>query len=347
MSGLAFPGDFAAWQKWANPSGILASLRRLKRGVRKTEATGIPTALVWGDPRAPIAVVLDSLTPTSLPALERPLTHLDRDRVRIVLPLGKYVPGHEDKPCSQMPVAQAFSGSQVIVAAGRSLQLGAAGLEYATKEGVPFVLVQHGLLTPYAPPLPTGVHLMAWTEADADFWRSGRTDVTTEVVGSQLLWEASSAPAPSTPETSGVVPLTYLGQLHGAELPRRDMARSAGAFCRATGATYRPHPSEKDKLSRAQHAIWRRQGMKIDEGSTPLALLNTPVVSAFSTGVLEAAAKGIPAWVYFDNPPQWLSEFWQRYNMSPFGGPATPAPVVPEREPAAVLAQRITEMLEG
>ena len=29
---------------------------------------------------------------------------------------------------------------------------------------------QHGALTPYAPPLPPGAHLLAWSDADADFW---------------------------------------------------------------------------------------------------------------------------------------------------------------------------------
>ncbi|UJH69891.1 hypothetical protein [Ornithinimicrobium sp. INDO-MA30-4] len=165
---------------------------------------------------------------------------------------------------------------------------------------------------------------MAWSQADADFWASGRTDVTAEVIGSQLLWEAARNPAPETALAHDDLPLTYLGQLHGAELPRRDMARSTGAFCRATGATYRPHPAERDKLSRAQHAIWRRQGITIDDGAVPLASLNTPVVSAFSTGVLEASAKGIPAWVHYDNPPAWLTEFWQRYGMAQFGAEPTP-----------------------
>ena len=35
----------------------------------------------------------------------------------------------------------------------------------------------------------------------------------------------------------------------------------------------------------------------------------------FSTGVLEAAARGLPAWVDFPDPPAWLREFWDRYGM--------------------------------
>ncbi|MBW8172865.1 hypothetical protein K0651_07380 [Ornithinimicrobium sp. Arc0846-15] len=232
------------------------------------------------------------------------------------------------------------------VSLGHHLPVGSALADAALGSGARQVVVQHGLLTAFSPPASRTAHLMAWSDADADFWLSGRTDVTAEVIGSQLLWEAACTPAPASAPTHDDLPLTYLGQLHGAELPRRDMARSTGAFCRATGATYRPHPSEKDKLSRAQHAIWRRQGMTIDDGAVPLASLNAPVVSAFSTGVLEAAAKGIPAWVHYDNPPAWLTEFWQRYRMAQFGGEPTPAPTLPEREPAALLAERITAMLE-
>ena len=51
-------------------------------------------------------------------------------------------------------------------------------------------MVQHGALTPYAPPLPDDCTVLAWSEADGEFWRSGRDDVRIETVGSQLLWEA-------------------------------------------------------------------------------------------------------------------------------------------------------------
>ncbi len=95
---------------------------------------------------------------------------------------------------------------------------------------------------------------------------------------------------------------TFLGQLHSAEMGRREMARFTGAFCRTEGARYRPHPGERDRLSRWQHARWRRQGIELDDGSVPLRELPTPVVSVFSTGILEAAARGVPAWAAYDRP---------------------------------------------
>ena len=86
-------------------------------------------------------------------------------------------------------------------------------------------------------------------------------------------------------------PLTYLGQGHAAELPRRRLVRAALDLCRSAGAIYRPHPSERDKVSRLTHAAYRRAGIVVD-GSVPLNRLTGPVVSVFSTGVLEAAAQG-------------------------------------------------------
>ena len=63
------------------------------------------------------------------------------------------------------------------------------------------------------------------------------------MVGSQLLWQAgtstrSASAVPAAPR------LTYLGQLHGAELRRRDLARAARDFCGCHGAVYRPDTGE-------------------------------------------------------------------------------------------------------
>jgi hypothetical protein len=193
-----------------------------------------------------------------------------------------------------------------------------------------------------APPLPEGAVLLAWTEQDADFWRSGRRDVTSHVVGSQLLWEAAlGAAGDADVPLDPAGPPTYLGQLHGAELPRRDLAAAAAAFCRTTGATYRPHPSERDRRSRRQHAAWEAEGILIDRSGTPLTRIGRPVVSVFSTGVLEAAARGLPAWVDYPAPPAWLAEFWERYGMGRWGQDATRAPTLPGTPPARLVADLI------
>ena len=95
-------------------------------------------------------------------------------------------------------------------------------------------------------------------------------------------------------------------------------------------------------LWRIHHASYRRLGIVV-EGSTPLAELTGPVVSVFSTGVLEAASQGREAWVDFPRPPVWLGEFWERYGMHRFGDRPTPAPAGPAIEPARRVAEILTE----
>jgi hypothetical protein len=237
-------------------------------------------------------------------------------------------------------VPEQLASVSVVVAAGHYLPLGAVAHAWSRRLGARFVAVQHGLLTPHAPPLAPDSTLLAWTDADGDFWRSGRDDVQTQAVGSQLLWEAGREQRQVSDERP-----TFLGQLHSAEMGRREMARFTGRFCRTEGARYRPHPGERDRLSRWQHARWRRQGIEIDDGSVPLRDLPTPVVSVFSTGILEAAARGVPAWAAYDRPPAWLEEFWDRYAMSRYGAAPTPAPSSPQREPAVAVAAAIEAML--
>jgi len=63
----------------------------------------------------------------------------------------------------------------------------------------------------------------------------------------------------------------------------------------------------------------------------------------FSTGILEGAAAGIPSWVDFPNPPQWLEELWQRYSMSRYGSAEPTKVEIPVDEPARVIAEIIAE----
>ncbi|MEI2820711.1 MAG: hypothetical protein V9E81_11075 [Marmoricola sp.] len=88
----------------------------------------------------------------------------------------------------------------------------------------------------------------------------------------------------------------WLGQLHGAELPRTRMAAAAENFCLTYGAIYRPHPAETDRASRRQHQVWKDKGIRFGENA-PLSQTRNPIVSIFSTGVIEAAAMGLPSWV--------------------------------------------------
>ena len=343
--GLSFPKDLAAWQSWQRRRHRLrwvkSSMVSAVRPVRET------TSLVLhsGSEAPEMLVVVDAAHTTFASALVRVLDHLDLERTAVLgtRDLTTLLPAHPWRRVSVDPGGgpdpSLLPALRATLAVGDFLEAGALARRVSLARRATFYVVQHGLLTPMAPPLPPEAHLLAWSDEDARFWWSGRPGSST-VVGSELLWSAArsarTTTAPGAP--------TYLGQLHGAELRRRDLERAARRFCRRWGAIYRPHPSEHDVVSRLVHASWRRGGITIDESGRPLADNVRGVVSVFSTGVLEAAALGIPSWVDFPNPPRWLAEFWERYGMRPYGGDPTPAPARPAEEPAQAIA-RILEAL--
>ncbi len=339
-------------------------------GPEVTEGAEGTAYLALGSPDADILVVLDTLAPSSALALARPLAFLPAERLAVLShqPADSILPaGLHSRPVTTTQWQRALPYARVVAGAGDYLDLGGQAFAWARRHGHRRIVVQHGLMTPLAPPLGADVRLLAWSQADADFWWSGRQDAQSVVVGSQLLWEASRAGAagthptqpdgipagmpsgppsgaPSRPE-AGQRPV-FLGQLHGAELPWRQMARTAERFCRETGAVYRPHPGERDRASRLTHALFQRRGITIDRSGTPLAQLTSPVVSIFSTGVLEAAARGVPAWVTCVDPPPWLRDFWARYDMKQWGDRPTPGPPIPSTEPATAVAAALAAASE-
>lgn len=352
MAGLTHPRDLAAWHRWQ--LGRQPWTRRL-RGVtdvlieiaRPSGRAGGIVVTRGGSGPVRLLVCLDSRSPTSVQALLRPLEHLPLDDVAVVstapvedlLPpwVWRATPGlvHEDLP-------GLARDARVVLSTGHFQRLGRAARD-ATGDPARFVTVQHGLLTPHAPPLAEGTTLLAWSEADAGYWRSGREDGTATVVGSQLLWEAAAHPVAPDPDAAPV----FLGQLHGAELDRADAERAAAEFCRRYGATYRPHPAETDRRSRATHARWEAEGLRVDRSGVPLRTLRAPVASVFSTGVLEAAAAGLPAGVFLPDPPAWLLEFWDRYGLRPWEDRPTPSPERPPLEPSRAVARAVEGMMAG
>jgi hypothetical protein len=329
VAGLNHPEDLEAWHAW---QARLHRLRRLKTRLRSPEPARLRLTVGGFTPR--LLVVLESLSPSNRAASVAPLHHLPLADVA-VLSVGDVLPVLPDHPWTVHHDLEAHTAElRAVLAPGHYTELGHRAWLLSHQRRVPFLVGQHGLMTPLAPPLPADAHLLAWSQADADFWWSGRGGEAT-VVGSQLLWAAGTNPLTEVGLTATP---TYLGQLHGAELPRRHLARAAGQFCSRHGATYRPHPSESDRFSRWQHARWERRGISIDRTGSPLREQRDPVVSVFSTGVLEAAARGVPAWVDFPEPPAWLEEFWERYGMRRYGGDPTPAPARAATEPAAAVA---------
>ncbi len=352
MDGLTHPRDLEAWHRWqlgrqplrrrvGHVAGVLRTI------ARPDSRPGAVTLTRGGSGPVRLLVCLESRSPASVRALLDPLRSLPLDGVAVVspAPVKDLLPPwvwRESSATVHDEVPRLAAGAAAVLSTGHFLPLGRAAWA-AVGEPARFVTAQHGLLTPDAPPLADGTTLLAWSDEDGDFWRSGRTDVPgPHVVGSQLLWDAG-APPPATPDPAATP--VFLGQLHGAELPRATLVAAAESFCHETGARYRPHPGETDRDSRRTHDRFAAEGIALDRSGVPLRSLGAPVASVFSTGVLEAAAAGLPAFVSCPDPPPWLTAFWARYRLGPWGGPPTPSPERPAVEPSRAAAAVLEGMM--
>ena len=363
---LHHPSDLDAWQ--ASIAAARSPLRNLRNRLRsqpnpeparlvlpRSGSLTAPTSAQRESSAADVAVdvdvliVIDTPTASQLAALIAPMRFLAPGRVAVLTTAASSQRLRLDPDAISVTISdhheltRALPRLRCVLSYGHYMHLGAMADASARALGATSFISQHGILTPFAPPLPEGSRLLAWSADDADYWTHSRPDVENHIVGSQLLHEA-------TPELTGdenrprpTEGITYLGQLHGYELPRRSMVAAATRFCLENGATYRPHPSEADLASRLQHSIWRLRGIQFDLTRQPIDRLGTSVVSVFSTGVLEAAAAGIPAWVDHPEPPDWVEELWQRYRMRRFGSLDPTTITAPSREPARVIAELIDE----
>ena len=363
---LKYPLDLDAWQAWQRRQKKLKWAKyKLKALLDSARSRTIAEEPVHGllytrGTKPQVLIVMDSFSPTNRNAILEPLKHLDAVDVALWVPEdaseyldGQYASEHysrkdwTEQEISGDELMRLLPDIRIVLSAAQFLSRGAVAYEFSRAIGAEYWMVQHGLLVPQAPPLPVGCTLLAFSEADAEFWASGRRDVTTHAVGSQLLYLAAQKAAGAEAQKQNDLEPIFLGQMHGAELPRASFAYASHSFLKKFGGTYRPHPSEKDKLSVLTHKLWEKEGIRIDRSGTPLNEVPNPVVSIFSTGVLEAAIRGIPAWVYHPAPPAWLVEFWDRYGMNRWGQEPTPAPVQPKKEPAQRIAELMIETLEA
>lgn len=363
---LKYPLDLDAWQAWQRRQKKLKWAKyKLKALLDSARSRTIAEEPVHGllytrGTKPQVLIVMDSFSPTNRNAILEPLKHLDAVDVALWVPEdaseyldGQYASEHysrkdwTEQEISGDELMRLLPDIRIVLSAAQFLSRGAVAYEFSRAIGAEYWMVQHGLLVPQAPPLPVGCTLLAFSEADAEFWASGRRDVTTHAVGSQLLYLAAQKAAGAEAQKQNDLEPIFLGQMHGAELPRASFAYASHSFLKKFGGTYRPHPSEKDKLSVLTHKLWEKEGIRIDRSGTPLNEVPNPVVSIFSTGVLEAAIRGIPAWVYHPAPPAWLVEFWDRYGMNQWGQEPTPAPVQPKKEPARRIAELMIETLEA
>ena len=342
---LNHPGDLLAWRRWHESRHPVRFAARSARGRLRPSPPAYVDVLAPGTGIS-VLVAVEATHASVERAVVSPLAHLPAERTAIVTPAGwKPPPAYADHGRRTVPLADLSSVvlPQAVLAAGHYTEIGAAAFALAEHHGLPFFISQHGALTPFAPPLPRAAHLLAWSDVDAEFWTAGRQDVTVTAVGSQLLWVAERLVTDARAPSSTGRRLVYLGQGHAAEISRARLAHAALTTCREHGAIYRPHPSERDITSRAVLAAYARAGITVDASGVPLVDLEAPIVSVFSTGVLEAAAQGRDAWVDFPRPPAWLGEFWERYGMHRLGSSPTPAPPRPDREPARQIAAILSD----
>lgn len=340
--GLIHPTDLGAWAAWQQSRHRLRQIRTVLRPPAVDSVLRLTTCSS-SEPR--VLIALDSRSPSHSHALEAVTRWLAPEHLAVLAPVDTpdlfgVASTRSTAVTSARDLADLLPETSRVLAAGNFLPAGGQAFDFATLRSIPYFVVQHGLLTPFAPPLPPRAHLLAWSEQDADFWGSGRHDITATVVGSQMLWAAAQDAGGAALTTEGVP--TFLGQLHGAELPRREVERVSRRFCLGAGAVYRPHPGEVDLTSRAIHAVWRRIGVRFSDVSAAVGgPLEGPVVSIFSTGVLEAASRGVPAWVHHPTPPAWLKDLWRRYALSPWGSHPTPPFDNTDKEPAKAIVEHL------
>lgn len=333
------------WRKWRTRREGL--LRGRFVSPFSPAALGIYSDDPWVPDASHLVVCLENLSPTQVASLLRPEAVL-RSRnaaVAVIAPLS-FVDGlaHIGLTLRERlttPGVWSHPKPKLILATSHCSTSGQFAWELSIKSGVPFVIVQHGVVTPFAPPLPEGCHLFAWTPEDAEFWVSGRTDVMTTVVGSQIIWDAGVSQCKVSQCKKGEPegPICFLGQLHGPELSRSTTIRTVAALARAGPVVYRPHPGETDLVSRLIHRRWQHQGIPIEPPTSRLGEKSAAVAGIFSTGILEAAASGRAAFGFCARPPSWLPEFWDRYKIKQFGTDESTRVEIPAREPASVISE--------
>ena len=325
------------WRRWQHRQLGLA------RGIKARLARDV-SDLSWFsagsfDRMVDVAAAIDAATPSQAAAVGAPVTALlDRGAtVAVVAPtalgelLGSMGLVHRRPVDLTVGVRSATS-----LSIGDHLPAGAALHAIACSPPDRCLVIQHGILTPWSPPPPMGTTVLSWSEADATFLLEGRPDLSADVVGSQLLFEAAREPRPLIIDPTPI----FLGQLHGAELARSVTIATVEVLAGEGPLIYRPHPAEVDRRSRRQHHRWSKEGLVIDWSSTPLHELAHPVTGIFSTGLLEAAAVGLPATGTCASPEPWILDLWDRYGIATSSSESTKVGT-PSVEPAAAIADLV------
>lgn len=308
-----FTHDLKRWQAWQDRQRRLSRWANRARHAASAEHSVTPL-MITGPPDAEVIVAFDTTNPPMVRTFAAVIRTLRAQGTTVAV-----VDAGDARLRGEIAAPTEALDPQLLHAAvylsiGHFARVGQSAWRASRRSGGRFTILQHGLLTPFTPPLAVGSHLLAWSDADAVYWSAARADISTATVGAPpLVWAREDA-STKTGGSSLDRPL-FLGQMHGAELPWRTKVGTAVYFCRRTGAEYRPHPSEQSALARAAHRLLRTAGVTFESGGPALSAERRPVVSMFSTGLLEAAAAGLHTYGFAVRPPQWLEAFWERYQI--------------------------------
>ena len=152
--GLNIPEHLREWQRWQ------ARQRRLQRWNARLSGRGLAQPLLSSAVRGEnpaVLVAIDSRSPSGIASLHGLIDRIPALAVissvhtpeQIVELLGGDVQGNRVVEPEALP-----RSLSAVVGGGHYLPAGAAASRLAEERGIPNVVVQHGLLTPFAPPLP-------------------------------------------------------------------------------------------------------------------------------------------------------------------------------------------------
>lgn len=363
---LVHPRSLERWQEWQRSRHrVRGAVRAVGSAVRSARPGATPPQRPQyirhsreGETSGRVLIALDSDSAGARAALLTALPYLHAG-IDVLAPAELDLPeltGPSWRRETTTTPAQLLDSTATdsVITMGWHHEIGGLVHEWALDADLPAAVVQHEALTPFAPPLPPHSTLLAWTEADGEFRRAGREDIEVRVVGSQLLWQAAHEGTGGQESTGaqegGGLGITgggdiaeqrpvFLEQPETPGLPSRFAVAAAHSFCRDTQALYRPESAERGPLTGGVRAVLRRRGVEFEDPAIPLFDPPRPIVGILAPELLEAAARGVPTWVYGPRMPTWVYEFWHRYGLRHWGGPSSPVPVPSADEPSRLIAQ--------
>ena len=171
VDGLTHPRDLEAWHRWqdrSQPVGRRAQrMLGVLRDIARPDGHAGNAVLTRGGPQPRVLVCLESRSPTSVRALLEPVRHLDPADVAVISPHRGHATCCPRARGRSRPASRPTSSPSTPRAVRPCSRPATTCRSGRWRTGPPspgrFLTVQHGLLTPHAPPLGAGTILLAWS----------------------------------------------------------------------------------------------------------------------------------------------------------------------------------------